>query len=268
MLGIAVGTPYICLPSRSTATRSTDAPTSTASADRAGRCSPDEQPWEGESLYSVIYKQKNDRLPTLRRIRTDVPARLAFAIEGAMAKDPDERWASASEFLRELPTESWAAALDEAAVPSALGEAAAGRSDTLLRGGSRPRVGAGRGKDGFLRRPSTAGASTAGSQRTRRAVRRGLLGAGTLAGGMALAVAAVSTSARQGLLSDPTIEAETWSNQGETDVAKADDTDARLFCPNQFGEPGVSVRALLWRMRVSSCCHQVKSLENEYARNG
>ena len=44
-------------------------------------------------------------------------------------------------------------------------------------------------------------------------------------------------------------------NQGETDLAKADDTDARLFCPNQFGEPGVSVRALLWRVRVSSRCH-------------
>src|SRR5688500_15388087 len=58
------------------------------------------------------------------------------------------------------------------------------------------------------------------------------------------------------------------SNQRETDIAKANDTDARLLLLNQFGEPGVSVRALRWCVRVSRCCHQLEPSTDEYARIG
>jgi serine/threonine protein kinase len=68
-----------------------------------------EKPWQGESLYSVIYKQKHEDLPTLRRVRTDVPVRLAFAIEGALAKDPAARWASAEVFIQQLADQSLSA---------------------------------------------------------------------------------------------------------------------------------------------------------------
>ena len=61
-----------------------------------------EKPWEGVSLYSVIYKQKHEKLPTLRRLRTDVPVQLARAIEGALAKDPAARWASADDFVAQF----------------------------------------------------------------------------------------------------------------------------------------------------------------------
>jgi alpha-tubulin suppressor-like RCC1 family protein len=65
-----------------------------------------ETPWKGESLYGVIYKQKHEALPALRRLRPDVPVRLWFAIEGALAKDPGARWADVGEFLSHLADES------------------------------------------------------------------------------------------------------------------------------------------------------------------
>jgi alpha-tubulin suppressor-like RCC1 family protein len=60
------------------------------------------QPWEGESLYSVIYKQKAEDLPPIREYRPDAPARLVRALEGAMQKQPDDRWKSAEAFLEAL----------------------------------------------------------------------------------------------------------------------------------------------------------------------
>ena len=58
-----------------------------------------QRPWAGESLYSVIYRQKHDPLPPLDFLRNDVPARLQYLIEGLMHKNPDRRWASAARFL-------------------------------------------------------------------------------------------------------------------------------------------------------------------------
>ncbi|MCC6928811.1 MAG: protein kinase [Gemmatimonadaceae bacterium] len=58
-----------------------------------------QRPWAGESLYSVIYRQKHDPLPPLDFLRNDVPAKLQYLIEGLMHKNPDRRWASAARFL-------------------------------------------------------------------------------------------------------------------------------------------------------------------------
>ena len=58
-----------------------------------------QRPWAGESLYSVIYRQKHDPLPPLDFIRTDVPPKMQYLIEGLMHKNPDRRWASAARFL-------------------------------------------------------------------------------------------------------------------------------------------------------------------------
>jgi alpha-tubulin suppressor-like RCC1 family protein/serine/threonine protein kinase len=63
-----------------------------------------QRPWAGESLYSVIYRQKHDALPPLDVIRHDVPPRLQFLIEGLMAKRPEHRWPSAARFLTLLTT--------------------------------------------------------------------------------------------------------------------------------------------------------------------
>jgi serine/threonine protein kinase/alpha-tubulin suppressor-like RCC1 family protein len=60
------------------------------------------QPWAGESLYSVIYKQKHEDLPDLASLRPDTPQNLRRAIAGALPKDRDERWATADDFLQAL----------------------------------------------------------------------------------------------------------------------------------------------------------------------
>jgi TonB family protein len=60
------------------------------------------RPWDGESLFSVIYKQKTERLPSLRQIRPDTPDPLQRIIEKATEKAPADRWSSAQEILYEL----------------------------------------------------------------------------------------------------------------------------------------------------------------------
>ena len=53
------------------------------------------RPWEGESLYSVIYKQKREELPPIDELRKDTPDRLIYLVEGATRKSPSDRWRSA-----------------------------------------------------------------------------------------------------------------------------------------------------------------------------
>ena len=62
------------------------------------------RPWEGESLYSVIYKQKREELPPIDELRRDTPDRLIYLVEGATRKNPAERWRSANEFLEQAST--------------------------------------------------------------------------------------------------------------------------------------------------------------------
>jgi len=64
-----------------------------------------ERPWAGESLYSVIYRQKHDQLPAIDTFRDDIPPRTQYLIEGLMPKNPDRRWASAARFLTLLASD-------------------------------------------------------------------------------------------------------------------------------------------------------------------
>ena len=64
-----------------------------------------ERPWAGESLYSVIYRQKHDQLPPVDSFRDDIPPRTQYLIEGLMAKNPDRRWSSAARFLTLLASD-------------------------------------------------------------------------------------------------------------------------------------------------------------------
>jgi serine/threonine-protein kinase len=60
------------------------------------------RPWQGETLYAVLHKQKHERLPDLARLRPDIPAFLLYAIDGALRKAPGDRWRDAGEFLEQL----------------------------------------------------------------------------------------------------------------------------------------------------------------------
>jgi len=62
------------------------------------------RPWEGEGLYSVIYKQKREELPPIDEVRPDTPDRLIYLVEGAIGKNPAERWTNAAEMLSQAST--------------------------------------------------------------------------------------------------------------------------------------------------------------------
>lgn len=66
------------------------------------------RPWEGESLYAVLYRQRYEQLPDVRDMRDDVPDALADAISTAIEKNPAVRWQNTDQLIE---------ALDGAATP-------------------------------------------------------------------------------------------------------------------------------------------------------
>jgi serine/threonine protein kinase len=60
------------------------------------------RPWDGEGMYSVIFKQRTEKLPSIREFRSDVPGHLRLGIERLLAKDPNDRWATAEAFSTAL----------------------------------------------------------------------------------------------------------------------------------------------------------------------
>jgi alpha-tubulin suppressor-like RCC1 family protein len=60
------------------------------------------RPWDGESLYNVIYKQKNETLPPIDDYNATVPLRLQYIIERMLQKKPAARWAGADGLLAHL----------------------------------------------------------------------------------------------------------------------------------------------------------------------
>ncbi len=62
-----------------------------------------ERPWEGEALYSVIFKQKNEELTAIDELRPGVvPPRLQYIIERMLQKRASARWAGADGLLSAL----------------------------------------------------------------------------------------------------------------------------------------------------------------------
>lgn len=60
------------------------------------------RPWEGESVYAILHKQQVESLAPLVTMRPEIPAFLLAAIEGATAKEPDDRWRDGGEFVARL----------------------------------------------------------------------------------------------------------------------------------------------------------------------
>jgi eukaryotic-like serine/threonine-protein kinase len=61
-----------------------------------------EAPWEGENLYSIVYKQKHTQLPPVQEYRADVPFHLAYVIDRLTEKDRKVRCADARSLLSSL----------------------------------------------------------------------------------------------------------------------------------------------------------------------
>jgi eukaryotic-like serine/threonine-protein kinase len=59
-------------------------------------------PFDGDNFVAVAMRHVNDPVPSVREVRPDVPPRLDWAIQQAMAKDHDERFESMADFAAEL----------------------------------------------------------------------------------------------------------------------------------------------------------------------
>ncbi|MFL5578518.1 MAG: serine/threonine-protein kinase, partial [Gemmatimonadaceae bacterium] len=100
--GIAIGTPTYMSPEQIDG-RSVDGRGDIYSLGLVGwEMLTGRQPWEGESLYSVIYKQKHEELPAIADLRHDVPDGLQYVVERALVKDREQRWQTADEVVRQL----------------------------------------------------------------------------------------------------------------------------------------------------------------------
>jgi serine/threonine protein kinase/alpha-tubulin suppressor-like RCC1 family protein len=63
------------------------------------------RPWEGESLYAVLYHQRHHHLPDVREMRADVPDRIADVIAVCIEKEPGARWQNVEELLSVLDSD-------------------------------------------------------------------------------------------------------------------------------------------------------------------
>ena len=57
------------------------------------------QPWAGQNLYTIIYKQKHEELPHISEFRTDVPHYLLNALDSLLRKSAAERCADGVQLL-------------------------------------------------------------------------------------------------------------------------------------------------------------------------
>ena len=59
-------------------------------------------PYDGDNFVTVALRHVNEPVPNVLELRPEVPARLAMAVERAMAKNPDDRFESMDELVGEL----------------------------------------------------------------------------------------------------------------------------------------------------------------------
>jgi serine/threonine protein kinase len=56
-------------------------------------------PFEGETAVDIVIKHMNDKVPSICRIRSDLPPELDQFMEKAMSKSPDDRYPTPKEFI-------------------------------------------------------------------------------------------------------------------------------------------------------------------------
>jgi len=102
MAGVAIGTPTYMAPEQIDGT-AVDARSDLYSLGLVGwEMLTGRRPWDGETLYNVIYHQKHDQLAAIDALRAETPPRLVYAIEGLLEKSPTTRWQTAEQFRTEL----------------------------------------------------------------------------------------------------------------------------------------------------------------------
>jgi serine/threonine protein kinase len=99
LTGVAVGTPAYMSPEQALGERELDGRSDLYSLGVVGyHMLVGEQPFKASSAAAMLVKHVSEVPARVRQKRPDVPAYLAVAIDRALAKRPEDRWANASEF--------------------------------------------------------------------------------------------------------------------------------------------------------------------------
>lgn len=99
LTGVAVGTPAYMSPEQALGERELDGRSDVYSLGIVGyHMLIGEQPFKASSAAAMLVKHVSEIPPRVQSKRPDVPGYLAMAIDRALAKQPDERWATAGEF--------------------------------------------------------------------------------------------------------------------------------------------------------------------------
>jgi serine/threonine protein kinase/alpha-tubulin suppressor-like RCC1 family protein len=80
-----------------------------------------QRPGLDDGISDVMYRQKFEMLPPLAEVRPDTPVRLRAAIERALAKERDQRWPAAANFLDALTDDEWVPDVPAPGAPAAIG---------------------------------------------------------------------------------------------------------------------------------------------------
>jgi serine/threonine-protein kinase len=60
------------------------------------------RPYEGETAIDIVLKHKRDKIPSICRLRQDLPAEADLFMQKALAKTPDQRFQTPQEFIAAL----------------------------------------------------------------------------------------------------------------------------------------------------------------------
>jgi len=59
-------------------------------------------PFEGDTAVDIVMKHMNEKVPSVYRIRTDLPSEIDIFLQKAMAKSPNDRYSTPQEFIAAL----------------------------------------------------------------------------------------------------------------------------------------------------------------------
>ncbi|MGE5091723.1 MAG: protein kinase domain-containing protein [Bacillota bacterium] len=105
--GMAVGTPAYMSPEQASADRSTDARTDIyALAAVLYEMLAGEPPYTGPTAQAIIMKRFTEPVPSVRKVRPNVPEAVDQAIQRGLAPVPADRFATAGEFARAIQATS------------------------------------------------------------------------------------------------------------------------------------------------------------------
>jgi serine/threonine-protein kinase len=131
LTGVAVGTPAYMSPEQALGERELDGRSDVYSLGIVGyHMLVGEQPFKASSAAAMLVKHVSEIPPRVHSKRPEVPAYLAQAIDRAMAKRPEDRWSTASEFRDALAGAFVGSPLHHASIASI----AAGRIENRTEG--------------------------------------------------------------------------------------------------------------------------------------